>query len=74
MRQKSRETPGAIVARLRQARGWTAAALAREAGTQPSTVTRMEAGQRMPGLEVARRIFAALGEEGRRAWATLLDK
>lgn len=55
------QTPGAVIVRLREERGWSTARLARLAGMHSQTVYKIEGGQRAPSLETARRLAAALG-------------
>ena len=49
------------VRRLREARGWTQARLAQEAGLAQAQVSRIESGENAPGLPVAVRLASALG-------------
>ena len=55
------ETFGAVVARLREAKGWTRYRLAKTAGLSPVHLTRLEQGEQQPGLAVADRVARALG-------------
>lgn len=61
MSSKQQETPGGIVARLREAAGLTPYALARRAGVAPEIVYRLESGERSASLETMRSLFRALG-------------
>jgi transcriptional regulator with XRE-family HTH domain len=58
---EQRETPGQVIVRLREERGWSTARLARLAGMHSQTLYKLEGGQRAPSLETARKIAAALG-------------
>lgn len=52
---------GRRVRRLREARGWTQAKLADEAGLAQAQVSRIESGENAPGLPVAVRLASVLG-------------
>lgn len=56
----SSPTPGEIIRREREARGWSAYRLAKESGVAPSVLSRVEGGRTVT-LETARKVFAALG-------------
>jgi transcriptional regulator with XRE-family HTH domain len=66
------KTPGEILAGLRQAAGWTRYKLSKACDVDQSQIARIEAGQSC-GLETARKLFRALGDEGRAAWLRLLE-
>lgn len=51
---------GSRLSELRQARGWSQVKLAQEAGLDPSTVSRFEAGSRAPERETVLKIADAL--------------
>ena len=68
---KTQETPGEAVARLREAKGWTVYRLALVAGVGDEQIRRWEAGSDVR-LATARKVFAALGDEGRQAWSAML--
>ena len=52
---------GEAVRRARQARGWTQAQLALEAGFSPNYIARLERGELGPSLFVANQLCGALG-------------
>jgi len=55
------ETPGEVVARLRQAKGWTPYRLAKEAGLSGPVVYRLESGERGPAFGTLQAVCKALG-------------
>ena len=52
---------GEAVRKARQARGWTQAQLALEAGFSPNYIARLERGELGPSLFVANQLCGALG-------------
>ncbi len=54
---------GAAVRRLREAKGWSQTALARQAHMTQSAVARFEAGGTVPTIPVLQRLARALGAE-----------
>lgn len=52
---------GRVVAHLRQGRGWSQQDLARAVGLTQPTLSRIERGQGLPDVHVARRIALAFG-------------
>lgn len=63
-----RDTFGSRLARLRQAAGLTAYGLAKATGLDETGIRRLEAGERQPSLETARRLAEALGEPSLAVW------
>lgn len=62
MSKQKQQTPGEVIARLREEKGWTRYRLAREAGLSPIQVSRLERGVALSlGLRTARRLVKALG-------------
>ena len=55
------DTPAAIVLRLRQEAGWSRYRLGKASNVGTSQLLRIERGEQVPGLLVARRIVAAFG-------------
>jgi transcriptional regulator with XRE-family HTH domain len=53
--------PGALT-RLREERGWNRRELARAAGVDPATITRLERGDRDPRAVTVARVAMALGD------------
>lgn len=58
--QEKQQRLGARIRSLRQARGLTQEQLAERAGLHPTYVAKIEAGTRLPSLEVLDRLAAAL--------------
>lgn len=52
---------GEIIRFLRFQRGWTMADLAEKASVSPSTMSRIESGERNPSFKVMVKLFQALG-------------
>jgi transcriptional regulator with XRE-family HTH domain len=58
---KKPDTFAVRLARLREARGWSAYRLAKEAGVTSGQLSHLESGRRGPTLETARKLARALG-------------